>query len=594
MRRKNMKKIVALMLALMMVLGLASFASAEEGQVVSTMMGGGTPLTMDPALNSASVSGNYIRNSFVGLMGHSFDADGNVVLSPELAEKVDVSADGLTYTFTLRQGLKWSDGSDFKASEVASSWNRAASPDLGADYGFLFDYIAKNEDGTLNVVTDDTAGTVVVTLVNPCAYFLNLCAFTTFYPVKVELTDAQGVWATDPATYIGTGPFVMTKYAVDDVISYVKNPNYWDAANVKLAGINCYLSEDNVAILTAYENNTVQYIQSIDPTEFARLQTTYPGELVFADNLGTWYLLFNVYKDISPTGKQLTEQEQAKARFALGQLINRYDLVTYVTQGGQIPATGFYPQGLSDASNANVREAAGYGAWYTDTATVSDVNEKYTKDQVTAAQTLIDLGYAYTGSLETGDLTFTDFPGIEFAFNNAGSNALVIQYIQETWNTFGLTSTINTEAWATLQQKLKAGDAEAARMGWIADFNDVVNFLEIFISNSGNNYPRLGRDLGDYTKATDVSKDAGVGAYWGLNGDQTWADAYDSLVTAIKAETDLTKRSDLAAQAEKVLMATGGVAPMYYYTQPQMTKPNVKNLICLDTGDVIWTYASLE
>jgi peptide/nickel transport system substrate-binding protein/oligopeptide transport system substrate-binding protein len=116
-------------------------------------------------------------------MGHSYDADGNVVLSPELAEKVDMSDDGLTYTFTLRQGLKWSDGSDFKASEVASSWNRAASPDLGADYGFLFDYIAKNDDGTLNVVTDDEAGTVVVTLANPCAYFLDLCAFTTFYPV---------------------------------------------------------------------------------------------------------------------------------------------------------------------------------------------------------------------------------------------------------------------------------------------------------------------------------------------------------------------------------------------------------------------------
>jgi len=131
-------------------------------------------------------------------------------------------------------------------------------------------------------------------------------------------------------------------------------------------------------------------------------------------------------------------------------------------------------------------------------------------------------------------------------------------------------------------------------MGWIADFNDVVNFLEIFISDSGNNYPRVGRDLGEYTKATAVTKDAGMGAYWGLNGNQTWADAYDSLVTAIKAETDLTKRAAMAAQAEQVLMDTGAVAPMYYYTQPQMTKPSVKNLICLNTGDVIWTYASIE
>ncbi len=131
---------------------------------------------------------------------------------------------------------------------------------------------------------------------------------------------------------------------------------------------------------------------------------------------------------------------------------------------------------------------------------------------------------------------FTDFPAIEFSFNNSGANAAIIQYVQATWAKFGITATINTEAWATLQTKLKAGDAEAARMGWIADYNDVTNFLDIFISASGNNYPRLGRDLGEYAKLPTATKDAGLGAYWGLNGDQTWADAYDALVNQIKAE----------------------------------------------------------
>ncbi len=569
-------------------------ASAESGMVVSTMFGGGTPLTMDPALNSAATSGNYIRNSLVGLMGHSYDADGNVVLSPELAESYTISADGLVYTFTLRKGLKWSDGTDFLASQVASSWNRAASPELGADYGFLYDYIARNEDGALALVADDAAGTLVVTLPNPCAYFLELCAFTTFYPIRTDLADNEGIWAISPETYVGTGPYVMTKYSVDDVIVFEKNPNYWDADSVKIEKISCYLSEDNVAILTAYENDTVQYIQSVDPTEFARLNTTYPGELEYYPVQGTYYVLINVYKDMSPAGKQLTVQEQSKARFALGQMVDRYELVTYVTQGGQQPATGFYPSGLSDALNADVRASELYGSWYTATDVVSSVNENYTEDQVTAAQTLMDLGYAYTGSLEGGDLMFSDVPVIEFAFNNAGANALIIQYVQETWNKFGITSTINTEAWSTLQTKLKAGNGEAARMGWIADFNDVVNFLEIFISNSGNNYPRLGRDLGEYAKASAVTMDAGLGAYWGLNGDQTWADAFDAVVDQIKAETDTTKRAEYAAQAEKVLMATGGVAPLFYYTIPQMLKPNVKNLIRLATGDVIWTYATVE
>jgi len=131
-------------------------------------------------------------------------------------------------------------------------------------------------------------------------------------------------------------------------------------------------------------------------------------------------------------------------------------------------------------------------------------------------------------------------------------------------------------------------------MGWVSDFNDVVNFLEIFISNSGNNYPRLGKELGDYTRNSDVTKDAGIGAYWGENGDQTWTEAYDALVDQVKAATDPAERAATAAKAEQVLMATGGVAPLYFYTTPQMLKPTVHDVIRLATGDVIWNYAYMD
>ncbi len=594
-----MKKYFALLLSLAMVMALAAGCSpketpapAEEPMIATAFLGGGTPLTMDPALNSASVGSNLIRLAQCGLMGHQL-IDGKAELAPELAESYTLSDDKLTYTFTLRDGLKWSDGTDFKASEMVASWTRAASEDLGADYGFLFDIIEGYPD-TMNIVADDAARTLTVKLKAPTPYFLELCAFTTFDAVKTENADAEGAWAVDPATYVGMGPFKMTEYKIDDVASFEKNEYYWNAANVQLAGVKYYLSEDNVAILTAYENDTADYIQSIDPTEFDRLNETYPGELVFGDYIGTWYVLFNVHKDISPLGKQLTIPEQSKARFALGQLIDRVELVEEVTQAGQVPATGFYPKSLGDGLNADVRSAEGYGTWYTGTDTPSTVNAAYTEDQVAACQTLIDLGYAYTGTIATGDIKFTDMPAIDFAFNNAGANALVIQYVQETWNTFGITATINTEAWATLQQKLKAGDAEAARMGWIADFNDCVNFLEIFISNSGNNYPRLGRAIGDYTRASAVTTDAGVGAYWGDEGNQTWVDAYDALVAQIKACADPAERAALCAKAEKVLMETGAVAPMYFYTNPYMMKPTVKNLIQLPTGDVIWNYATIE
>lgn len=589
-----MKKFLALALALMVALGCFG-AAAAEGKTISLFYGGGTPLSIDPALNSASSGSNVIKLAFAGLMGYQY-VDGKAELMPELAESYTVSEDKLVYTFTLREGLKWSDGSDLVASEIAASWNRAASKELGADYGFLYGYVDGYNGGMgpLNIVTDDAARTFTVTLANPTSYFLDLCAFPTFYPVKTDLTDVEGIWATKPESYIGTGAFRMTKYAVDDVISFEKNPNYWNADAVTLEGVNCYLSEDNVAILTAYENGTAQFINSLDPQEYDRLYATYPGELVMGDYIGTWYILFNVYKDLSPTAKQLTVQEMSRARYALGLMVNRQDLVEYVTMGGQAPATGFYPNGLSDGLNANVREAEGYGAWYAGTAAPSAVNENYTEDVATALQILVDLGYPYTGSIEGGDIVFTDFPTIEFAFNNSAANAAIMQYVQESWNQFGITGVINTEAWATLQTKLKEGDAESARMGWIADFNDCVNFLEIFISDSGNNYPRLGRDIGTYTRNSEVTKDAGVGAYWGAEGNQTWAECYDALVEEIKSCTDPAQRAAKCAEAEKILMATGAVAPMYFYTNPYMLKPNVKNVIMLSTGDVIWNYATVE
>ena len=588
-----MKKVLALMLALMMVLGGISTVSASGEQVLNLMYGGGTPLSIDPALNSASSGSNILKLAHTGLMGYQ-EVDGVGTLMPELAESYTASEDGKTYVFTLREGLKWSDGSDFSASDIVKSWNRAASEDLGADYGFLFDIIEGYGTDALNVVADDAARTVTVQLISPTPYFLNLCAFPVFFPVKTDIADNEGAWAISPETYIGMGAFKMTKYAVDDVIAFEKNEHYWNAENVTLTGVNCYLSEDNVAILTAYENGTVHFINAIDPTEYPRLQSTYPGELVFGDYIGTYYILFNVHKDFSPAGKQLTVQDPSRARYAVSLMPNRVELVESVTPGGHAPATGFYPQGLSDGLNANVRATEGYGTWYAGTNTESEKNAAYTADQAEGLQILIDLGYAHEGTVEEGNVKFTDFPSIDFAFNNSGANALIIQYIQEIWNSIGIPSTINTEAWATLQQKLKAGDAEAARMGWIADFDDCVNFLEIFISNSGNNYPRLGRDIGDYTRASDVTKDAGLGAYWGLDGTQTWADAYDALVTKIKLATDPAERASLCAEAEKILMATGGVSPLYFYTNPYMLKPAVNNVFMLSTGDDIWTYATID
>ena len=551
-----MKKTLALVLSLVMLFAMGAVGASAEGEVVNVMYGGGTPESMDPALNSASAGSNIIRLAFCGLMGTQV-VDGVATQAPEMAESYTISDDGLVYTFTLREGLKWSDGSDFFASDFAKSWNRAADPDLGAAYGYLFDYIARNEDGTLLILGID----------NVVVVFRQLIALLQH--------------------------FRMTNFAVDDVAAFEKNPYYWNAENVSLGGVNAYLAEDSVAILAAYESGAADFIESMDPAEFERLNATYPGELVMGEQLGTYYILFNVHKDLSPEGKTLTIQEQSRARYALGLMINRQDEVDYVTMGGEAPATGFFPNALSDGLNENVRTAEGYGSWYAGTATPSEENPVYTQDMVEAINILIDLGYSYTGSIEEGNIMFTDVPVFEFAFNQNATNSAIVQYVQECWNSVGITATISTEAWATLQTKLGNGDAEASRMGWVADFNDCVNFLEIFISSSGNNYPRLGQDVGDYTRYTENTADAGLGAYWGLEGNQTWAEAYDALVEKIKAESDPEARAAMCAEAEEILMATGAVAPLHFYVNPYMVKPNVQNLAVLVTGDVVWNYVTI-
>jgi oligopeptide transport system substrate-binding protein len=208
---------------------------------------------------------------------------------------------------------------------------------------------------------------------------------------------------------------------------------------------------------------------------------------------------------------------------------------------------------------------------------------------------LIDLGYSYEGTIEGGDFKLTNFPTIEYALNFAGANQAIIEYIQAVWGRFGVTVTVNGEAWATLQDKVINGAFEASRMGWIADYNDAINFLDMFVGASGNNHTRLGKDVGAYMGDTSVTGDFGTGAYWGLNHNQTWADAYEKLISDIQLDASLTleQRAAKIQEAETVLLDAGCIMPIYYYTLPYMMSDKLTGVMKLNTGDVLMNYASV-
>ena len=229
-----MKKLVCLALTLAMVLSLAACGGKPSAPAASVPVDApkdsinvciaSEPDTVDPALNSSVDGATMISHLFAGIARWGRDPEGKTVLEPDCAEELSegvLNEDGtVTYTYTLRDGLKWSDGRELTAADFVYAWNRAASEELGADYGFLFACI-KGYPNALAIEAPD-AKTLVVTLNNPLAYWNELMAFPTFFPVREDVA-AHEAWTTNPATYVSNGAYKMTGWIHNSVIAMTKN-----------------------------------------------------------------------------------------------------------------------------------------------------------------------------------------------------------------------------------------------------------------------------------------------------------------------------------------------------------------------------------
>ena len=259
------------------------------------------PDTIDPALNSAVDGATLVSHLFAGLAKWDTDADGNLIIvadcAAELPEGV-VNEDGtVTYTYTLKEGLKWSDGADLTAADFAFAWKRAASSALGADYGYMFE-VVKGYPDELAVEAVD-AQTLTVTLNNAVAYWNELLAFPTYFPVREDVVANEG-WATDASTYVSNGAYTMTGWDHNSVITLTKNENYFDAANISMKEIKFYLSDDANNMLTNFKNGTWQLIDDVPTNEIAALKVEYPTEFVVAGQIGTYYVCWNINEVLLP------------------------------------------------------------------------------------------------------------------------------------------------------------------------------------------------------------------------------------------------------------------------------------------------------
>ena len=271
-----------------------------SGETISACLSS-EPDTIDPALNSAVDGATLVSHLFAGLAKWATDENGNLIIAADCAAELPegvANDDGtITYTYTLKEGLKWSDGADLTANDFAFAWKRAASSELGADYGYMFEVIKGYPDELAVEATDEL--TLTVTLNNAVAYWNELLAFPTYFPVREDVVANEG-WATDASTYVSNGAYTMTGWDHNSVITLTKNENYHDAASVSMNEIKFYLSDDANNMLTNFKNGTWQLIDDVPTNEIAALKAEYPDEFVVAGQIGTYYVCWNINEQLLP------------------------------------------------------------------------------------------------------------------------------------------------------------------------------------------------------------------------------------------------------------------------------------------------------
>ncbi|MBQ7460130.1 MAG: peptide ABC transporter substrate-binding protein [Oscillospiraceae bacterium] len=594
-----MKKILALILALCMVAALVACNGEvkpdkpdqnDEPSSIAVCLSS-EPDTLDPALNSAVDGATLISHLFSGLAKWAQDDNGALVIVPDAAEALVEgvqNADGtVTYTYTLRDGLKWSDGKDVTAADFAFAWQRAASEELGADYGYMFEVVDGYGTDALNVKAID-AKTIEVTLANAVSYWNELLAFPTYFPVREDVVSNEA-WATDPATYVCNGAYTITGWEHDSIITLEKNANFVDADKILMDKIEFYLSDDSNNMVANFKNGTWQLIDDVPTNEMASLKAEYPDEYIVAGQIGTYYVCWNVNEDILPADSGLTgvEAENARAdiRSAISLLFDRNYIVEEIGQAGQVPASSFVAMGMTNPDGTQFYQTAGNNDGFSGYYNVS-------KDAVEAnfAQAVETLKKYYAYDEASG--MFTNFPTMTYLYNTSEGHKAIGEYLQSALAGIGITMNLENQEWATFLNTRKNGDYSIARNGWLADYNDPICFLDMWTTGSGNNDVQFGKGAHAGVKA--YSLDLTALGYDVKVENGTWAETYDVLIKTIKGCTDNAVRYQLMHIAEDLLMSTGCICPLYFYTDTYMISKTVKGFFSNPLGYKYFMYCTVE
>jgi len=534
---------ITLLLSLILVVAIVftgcSLNKATGKKKILYSNNGSEPGSLDPALAQGTHESWVLENVFEGLM--TFDEKGELVKG--MAKDYKISDDGLVYTFTIREDAKWSNGEPVKAEDFEFAWKRALDPEMAADYAYQLYYIKGGEAFNSGETTADQVAvkalddkTLEVTLEFPTAYFLELTAFYTYMPVNKAMVESNPDWAKSPETHISNGPFKLVKWEHNAKIVMEKNPEYYNAKKIKLDGIDLDIIEDQNTAWQKYDGGEYHILLDPPTSVVAQLREEDSKELTLGAQVGTYY--YNVNPDVEPFNN-------VKVRKALSMALDRETIVRDITQGGQIAAEGVVPYGLMDENGKEFRDGVG---------NLIEYNPE-------EAKVLFEEGLAEEG------MTLDEFNSKNFIllYNTSESHKKIAQAAQEMWRTkLGINIGLENVEFQVKLDREKAGDYEISRGGWIGDYMDPMTLLDLWWSDSSFN---------------DVN----------YNNPE-----YDKRILESKTLMDQKVRMENMREAEKMLMEDMAVIPVYFYTQPYVTKPGVKGIIKVPIRYPVITYADID
>ena len=546
--RRNFLKVAGVSAA---ALGLAACGGSKSGSTATsgsaagstaggvntagfTVQYGSNPETLDPALNSAIDGANTIITIFEPLL---LINENNEVIGGQ-AESWEASEDGLTWTFTMRDGLKWSDGTDLNAKDFEYSFKRMVDPNTAAPYaetclgmidGFEEAAGFPDADGNptvdpnpeaLNVKASEDGKTLTIVLSYPCSYFDKMAAFATMSPVQQATVEANGdAWCTSPDTFVSNGPYMITDWTPSERIVLTKNPNYvggWDSSKIVSDTITLLLLEDSSASYAAYNSGEAQLVKDVPTDEIPSLTKAEDGGDFYVDTiLGTYYVSLNLQRDAF---------KDAKVRKALSLAIDRDYVANTIMQGTYSAADSIVGPGIVDESG-----------YFHDNGNAPYISADYEANLAEAKKLLEEAGYP------NGE----GYPTIEYSTNDAGYHVPLAEYLQQAWGDLGITLTINKMEWSSFTPARRAGEYDVARNGWVMDYNDPSNMLDLFCSGNGNNDGKYSNP--DFDAAIDASRVA-----------------------------DSAEHFAQLHKAEDILMEDMGCLPIAYYNDYWLQSPTLK------------------